>query len=234
VAIRLQVAEAFTDGDQAHPAPTPPAPAPRQEQAAITPIVLAPYDVVFTVPVDALVLDPANVRKHTRRNLEIIRGSLVRFGQQKPILIDDAYVVRAGNGTVIAARELEWKTLRCTVSDLPPVEATAYSVVDNRSTDTSEFDQPLLVPMLESMTPELRAAVGWNEAETQALVDSVRAQDMSGLDRELGDLAGLKETSLVVVVPSDDADTVGRWLANGEPNTAGGRGVGVLRRCGLR
>jgi hypothetical protein len=35
-----------------------------------------------TVPVGALVLDPANARKHGSRNLDAIAGSLRQFGQR--------------------------------------------------------------------------------------------------------------------------------------------------------
>jgi ParB-like chromosome segregation protein Spo0J len=31
--------------------------------------------------------DPDNVRVHNKKNLEAIKGSLTRFGQQKPIVV---------------------------------------------------------------------------------------------------------------------------------------------------
>ncbi len=36
------------------------------------------------VPLGSLHLDPANARTHGERNLEAIKGSLARFGLQKP------------------------------------------------------------------------------------------------------------------------------------------------------
>ena len=35
-----------------------------------------------------LVSDPSNLRQHSERNIEAIKASLVRFGQQKPIVIE--------------------------------------------------------------------------------------------------------------------------------------------------
>lgn len=65
-----------------------------------------------TVSIDSLVFDPANVRKHPEKNLATIKASLLRFGQQKPIVVDANGVVRAGNGTLAAAKALGWKEIR--------------------------------------------------------------------------------------------------------------------------
>jgi hypothetical protein len=59
---------------------------------------------VERVEVSTLLNDPANVRKHNERNLESIKASLARFGQQKPIVVGRDGVVIAGNGTLAAAR----------------------------------------------------------------------------------------------------------------------------------
>src|SRR5262249_46324156 len=61
---------------------------------------------VKRVPIDSVHPDPANVRLHDERNLEAIKSSLARFGQQKPIVVDRQGVVRAGNGTHAAAKAL--------------------------------------------------------------------------------------------------------------------------------
>ena len=54
--------------------------------------------------VDSLSADPANVRTHDKRNIDAIKASLRRFGQQKPIVVDGDGVVVAGNGTLAAAQ----------------------------------------------------------------------------------------------------------------------------------
>ena len=71
-----------------------------------------------TVPIDSLSFDPANVRKHGERNLATIKASLLRFGQQKPIVVDANGVVRAGNGTLAAAKALGWKEIAVVRSTL--------------------------------------------------------------------------------------------------------------------
>ena len=58
---------------------------------------------VERVPLDSITPDPANVRLHSDTNLDAIKGSLARFGQQKPIVVDQQGLVRAGNGTLLAS-----------------------------------------------------------------------------------------------------------------------------------
>ena len=60
------------------------------------------------ISIESLSLDPSNVRKHSRRNLDAIKASLRKFGQQKPIVVDAKCIVLAGNGTLTAAKELGW------------------------------------------------------------------------------------------------------------------------------
>ena len=183
--------------------------------------------------VDELLLDPANVRPHKRKNIDAIKVSLTCFGQQKPIVVDPKQVVRAGNGTLIAARELGWKRIGGTPSDLEGAEAAAYSIADNRTTDLSEFHEPDLVDILNAMDPGLQAATGFIGQDVQALVDKVRATDTTALDGELAAIASLKESTITLSVPTESQKNVEKWLANGEPNTAGGRGRGVMKRCEL-
>jgi ParB-like chromosome segregation protein Spo0J len=67
---------------------------------------------IETTKISELSLDPSNVRKHSRRNLDAIKASLRKFGQQKPIVVDATGVVLAGNGTLTAARELGWSVIQ--------------------------------------------------------------------------------------------------------------------------
>ena len=98
--------------------------------------------------------DSANVRRHSERNIEAIKGSLKRFGQVTPIVIDADGLVRKGNGTVIAARELGWKTIQVICTGLIGGKATAYSIADNRSGDAevgSVWDDAALAATLAAL-----------------------------------------------------------------------------------
>ena len=98
---------------------------------------------IETIAVADLSLDPSNVRKHSRRNLDAIKASLRKFGQQKPIVVDAKGIVLAGNGTLTAAKELGWTEIQATRTELAGVEATAFAIADNRSAELAEWDDNL-------------------------------------------------------------------------------------------
>ena len=106
---------------------------------------------ISTAKVDDLALDPANVRKHPIRNLEAIKASLQKFGQQRPILVGSDGVVIAGNGTLAAARELGLASVIVVKSDLAGVQATAYSIADNRTAELAEWIEPDLAEILATL-----------------------------------------------------------------------------------
>jgi len=96
-----------------------------------------------TVPCDTLSFDPANLRKHGKKNLDAIKASLRRFGQQKPIVVDAKGIVLAGNGTLAAAQELGWKQIQIVRTELAGTQATAFGIADNRSAELAEWDEKL-------------------------------------------------------------------------------------------
>ncbi|MCX6131628.1 MAG: ParB/Srx family N-terminal domain-containing protein, partial [Proteobacteria bacterium] len=103
------------------------------------------------VSIASLVFDPANARKHDKKNLDAIKGSLARFGQQKPIVVSKDNVVIAGNGTLAAARELGWSEIEVKRSKLTGVEAIAYALADNRSAELAAWDDEILGKTLHAL-----------------------------------------------------------------------------------
>lgn len=104
-----------------------------------------------SVSISSLVLDPVNARKHSTKNLDAIKGSLARFGQQKPIVVTKSNVVIAGNGTLEAAKALGWDTIDVKVTELEGTEAVAYALADNRSGELAEWDMDVLGSTLQSL-----------------------------------------------------------------------------------
>jgi len=128
------------------------------------------------VPIDSLNFDPANVRKHGERNLATIKASLQRFGQQKPIVVDANGVVRAGNGTLAAAKALGWKEIAVVRSALAGSEATAYAIADNRTAELAEWDDDALAETLSALQCEDEAlldAAGFDAAELSKMIDGM-------------------------------------------------------------
>jgi len=96
-----------------------------------------------TTKIAELSLDPSNVRKHSRRNLDAIKASLRKFGQQKPIVVDAKGIVLAGNGTLTAAQELGWTEIQIVRTELAGVEATMFAIADNRTAELAEWEDTL-------------------------------------------------------------------------------------------
>ena len=124
------------------------------------------------IPCADLHNDPANVRKHGDQNLAAIKASLVRFGQQKPIVVNQDGVVVAGNGTLMAARALNWTTIKAIRTNLVGSEATAFAIADNRTAELAEWDESALHQQLAAIAindEELLAATGFDEKELAKL-----------------------------------------------------------------
>lgn len=124
------------------------------------------------VDVDAVMLDPANVRAHGLKNLEAVKGSLRRFGQQKPIVVSGDGIVVAGNGTVTAARELGWKQIAAVRTELSGSALAAYGIADNRSGELAEWDLDALAETLGGLQIDGvdLAEIGFDEADLASLL----------------------------------------------------------------
>ena len=125
--------------------------------------------------IEELLHDPANVRKHDKRNIESIKASLQRFGQQKPIVVDGKGIVVAGNGTLSAARELGWKDISVVETKLEGTDATAYAVADNRTAELAVWDEDALAQTLASLQVDDsidEIVTGFSEQEIKDLIDS--------------------------------------------------------------
>ena len=105
----------------------------------------------FDIAVDKVMADPNNARKHDKKNLDTIKASLTKFGQQKPIVIDENNIVLAGNGTLAAARDLGWNNITVVRTSLTGYDAIAYALADNRSSELAEWDQPVLDTQLKAL-----------------------------------------------------------------------------------
>lgn len=112
--------------------------------------------------------DARNYRKHNDKNKELINKSLAECGAGRSILIDNDGEIIAGNGVYEQAQQLGLKTkiIETDGSELVVVKRTdlntddekrkRLAVMDNSSSDTSEFDISLLqedfeVPDLQEM-----------------------------------------------------------------------------------
>jgi DNA modification methylase len=135
------------------------------------------------IKISELSCDPANARKHPDRNIETIVASLKRFGQQKPIVIDSSNVVRAGNGTLEAARSMGWTEIDCVRTALKGSDAIAYAIADNRTAELAEWDDDVLAASLNGLLaddPDLLNAAGFSDEELAALLGDLDGDGTTG------------------------------------------------------
>jgi len=160
---------------------------------------------VLAVPIDQITSDPSNARTHSPGNIETIKASLSGFGQQKPLVIDAQGHCLAGNGTLMAARALGWTHIAAMRSTLRGAHARAYSIADNRASDTSEWDDLVLAQHLAELQNDEtinHGLTGFTDAQIEQWIG-----DAMGLaqENELPDVA-INDTYQVLVACNDEAD----------------------------
>jgi DNA modification methylase len=126
------------------------------------------------VSIDTLTLDPANARKHGTKNLDAIKASLHAFGQRKPIVVQrKGMIVRAGNGTLEAAKALGWSHLAAVIIDEDNATASQFAIADNRTAELAEWDDETLASLLDVMEPADREALAFDEDDMRELMSGL-------------------------------------------------------------
>jgi DNA modification methylase len=115
---------------------------------------------------------PQNARSHGPLNMEAIKGSLLRFGQAEPLVVQAATNrVIGGNGRLAAMRELGWPECDVVMLDVDDVKAAALGVALNRSGELAEWNDETLAKILTEIDArgEL-ATVGFDQDDLTELL----------------------------------------------------------------
>lgn len=186
-------------------------------------------------PISELVPYARNARTHSDAQIAQIRASIREFGFINPVLIDSAGNIIAGHGRVLAAQAEGMTEVPCVlVEHLSDAQRRAYILADNRLAEMSGWD----LDMVAIELGDIRDAgldltlTGFTEADLE--LEQEPEYDFSDFDEENAKMEGLEEVTISVIVPKKHKEQVETYLANGESNTGPGRGIGVLKRCGLR
>lgn len=151
-------------------------------------------------PVAALRTDDRNARRHDDRSVAAIATSLRSFGQLKPVVVDGAGVVVAGNGTLEAARREGWTHLAVVAADaLTADQLRAFAIADNRTAELSEWDFESLATTLKGLPGDLLPVVGFSDFELAPLLRASWEPD------KVEDLPTSSPTKKTHVVTFDDA-----------------------------
>jgi DNA modification methylase len=104
------------------------------------------------VTIERLKLDARNPRVHSDRQVKQIAGSIEAFGFNVPVLADQDGNLLAGHGRVHAARRLGLREIPVIrLEHLTPEQARAFSIADNRLSETSSWDDGLLAEVFRDL-----------------------------------------------------------------------------------
>jgi DNA modification methylase len=104
------------------------------------------------LPTHALLPRDRNARTHSKRQISQIRESILKFGFNNPILIDDDGRIIAGHGRVEAAKDLNIVTVPVVrLSHLNEAEKRAYVLADNRLAEKACWDPEILAIELQGL-----------------------------------------------------------------------------------
>lgn len=102
------------------------------------------------IKVDEIIPYADNAKLHPERQIEQIRSSILEFGFNDPIAIDENNVVIEGNGRLMAIKDLGFKEVDCIrIEGLTEDQKRAYILVHNQLTMNTGFDIDILNKELE-------------------------------------------------------------------------------------
>lgn len=102
------------------------------------------------IKVDEIIPYADNAKLHPERQIEQIKSSILEFGFNDPIAIDENNVVIEGNGRLMAIKDLGFKEVDCIrIEGLTEDQKRAYILVHNQLTMNTGFDIEILNKELE-------------------------------------------------------------------------------------
>lgn len=151
-------------------------------------------------PVGRLKPYKRNARTHDAAQIDKIAASIVEFGFNAPILVDENDGIIAGHGRLLAAEKLgmaEVPVVPLTHMDEP--QRRAYLIADNQLATLAGWDQGMLAAELQDLEGDIDLSVlGFTDAELEDLLedDGNEAPGAQGA----GDGEGGAETLLPVTI----------------------------------
>lgn len=160
---------------------------------------------VELVPVAQLAAYAANARMHSDEQVAQLAASIGEFGFNVPVLVDDAGVLIAGHGRVMAAKALGLErvpTIR--LGHLTEAQARAYRLADNQIALTSTWDEALLAAELRDLRTEEfdLSTIGFAQDELERLLAVDDAEGAQGGASDADDPAP-EPPSVPVSAPGD-------------------------------
>lgn len=194
---------------------------------------------VTKIPLSELKRPERNTRMHTDKQIAEFRRSVEMFGQIRPIVVDENYVMLAGNGLYDTLLSMGRTEADCyVVTGLSEKEKKKLMLADNRIFDLGVDDMDAFDALIAELGDDLDVP-GYDEELLQSLIADCTEVDeilsSYGLvdDDKKGQLENAAETYRKEEAARAAAPTVAK--DNNVPDTEDGQPVGkyvVCPKCG--
>lgn len=155
------------------------------------------------IRVDTVEPFPGNPREG---DVGAIAESLRRFGQQKPIVVQEStrYIV-AGNHLWRAAVALGWEEIAANVVPMDDKTAEAFLIADNRTSELGSYDEDALGALLRKIAAEgnLRGT-GYDGDDVDAFLEGLEKSQGAKVPAEIPFATELLESHNYVVLLFDN------------------------------
>lgn len=127
-----------------------------------------------------------NIRTHTQKQITEMVRSVKMFGQIRPVVIDESNTILAGNGLVMALREMgEEKVDVLRVTGLDEKKKKKLMIADNRIFTLGVDNMDVLDEFLEELSDDLDIP-GFDMKVLEAMIGT--AEEVTGMVMEYGKL----------------------------------------------
>lgn len=111
-----------------------------------------PADKVERRPLEKLIPDARNARKHSPEQVAQIAASMREWGWTNPVLVDEGDRIIAGHGRVLAAGRLGFTEAPVMVAEgWTEAQKRAYVIADNQLALAAEWDMPMLASEVQGL-----------------------------------------------------------------------------------
>ena len=111
---------------------------------------------IVMIPIDQLTPYANNTRKHTQKDIDVIKSAIMADGYNDPIGIwGDQNIIVEGHGRWLACKQLGYTEMPCIRLDhLTDEQRNEYAIRHNRSAEFSTWDFKLLAEEIEKLEAE--------------------------------------------------------------------------------
>jgi DNA modification methylase len=131
---------------------------------------------------------PNNAKLHPEEHIAQIMASILEFGNNDPIAIDENNVIVEGHGRLEALKKIGYEEIEIIrLSHLTEEQKKAYIIAHNKLTMNTDFDLEKLNKELQSLSEDFQDLTGFTDEEISEIFDSMNTTDKEVVAPELSE-----------------------------------------------